>query len=93
MLEDIRKDIDETLNQLMQNAEAIKHAKATKMDLLEHLESLQESLLARLMNRQALLDEEKIQSIPKVKIKEKAVEINKRQKPASRRKARSRSSG
>jgi len=93
MLQDICKDIDETLDQLVQNAAAIKLAKASKMHELEKLELLQESLLARLMNRQALLDEEKIQSIPKLKIKQKASELTRRQKPASRRKARSRSSG
>jgi|GEM_PF-3224221 len=97
--EDIENDINETLEQLTQNSAALKMAKASHHfdHEVEQLEKMQESLLARLMHRQSLLEmdmrEKKIASIPKQAIREKVVEIGKfiRQKSARSRKARSRS--
>lgn len=55
--EEIFSDIEKTLDQLMQNAEAVKLASlhATTHEL-EALQKTQESLLARLIRRQSMLD-------------------------------------
>jgi len=89
--EDIENDINETLEQLMQNSAALKMAKANHhfAHEMEQLEKMQESLLARLMHRQSLLEmdmrEKKIASIPKQAIEEKVVELGRffRQKSAN----------
>ncbi|MDN3506806.1 MAG: hypothetical protein P0S96_06220 [Simkaniaceae bacterium] len=91
--EDIENDINETLEQLLQNSAALKMAPENSFEF-EQLEKLQESLLARLMHRQSLLDLEnrakKIAPIQKEAITKKASEL---QKSARLRKARSRSRG
>lgn len=68
--EDILSDINATLEQLLQIAEALKLAKISGYfsHEVEALEKIEESLLARLMHRQSLLemDQKKIRlnSIP-----------------------------
>ena len=61
--DDLLADIDATLQQLVENAEALKAAKLS--GYCEHeeevLERARESLLARLIHRQALLDCDKKQ--------------------------------
>jgi membrane carboxypeptidase/penicillin-binding protein PbpC len=96
---EILSDIESTLEQLTKNAAAIKLAKTSHLfqHELESLERIQESLLARLMNRQSLLEMDKrekaLKAIRKEVLKQKVVEYAKdlRQKPARSRKARSKS--
>ena len=102
--EELLSDIDATLEKLMQTAEAIKAAKVTSSSdhELELLESTQESLLARLMHRQSIVEmhERKIMldSIKKEEIQKKVVNFarssmkrRRNQKLASSRKPRSKS--
>lgn len=100
--EEILSDIEQTIAQLTKNAVAIKEAKACHhfAHEIDQLERLQESLLARLMHRQELLamnQREKItKSIRKETLEKKVIEYAKSiksrpQKPASFRRARSKS--
>ena len=95
--EDILADMDATLEQLVENAKALKAAKSNHAFVheVEALGAAQESLLARLMHRQSLLimDKKKqaIDSIRKETIAKKVVEYA--QKAARSRKARSKSKG
>ncbi|NGX59444.1 MAG: hypothetical protein KR126chlam3_00595 [Chlamydiae bacterium] len=78
--EEIIEDIDATLEQLTQNAAALKVAKTSHHfdHEVENLERLQESLLARLMHRQSLLKMEQkqktLESIRKETIERKVVD-------------------
>lgn len=84
-IKEIQSDIDETIDLLIVNAEAIKLAKIDPQFAheLEILQSTQESLLARLTNRQSLLDIENkkhsLGSIRKDLIASKAKEYNSNQ--------------
>lgn len=102
--DDILIDIDETLHQLIENAQALKVAKLTGTLIHEAaaLEKTQESLLARLMHRQSLLEldrrQKTLNSIRKEMIDHKVAQYakslkNRPQNPASLRKARSKSRG
>ncbi|NGX26137.1 MAG: hypothetical protein K940chlam6_00048 [Chlamydiae bacterium] len=88
--EEILEDINATLEQLTQNAAALKSAKTSHhfKHEVQHLEQMQESLLARLMHRQSLLEMDKkktLESIRKETIERKVVEYAKSLKPDSRR--------
>lgn len=101
--EELIEDIESTLDQLMQTAEALKAAKQTHFfdHEVELLKNTQESLLARLMHRQSILemDERKkmLESIKKEEIEKKVIDYalsmkkKRRQKPASSRNPRSKS--
>lgn len=58
--EDLQAEIEATLNQLLETSEALKAAKRSTAfgHEVEALENLQESLLARLMHRQAMAEQE-----------------------------------
>jgi ABC-type iron transport system FetAB ATPase subunit len=94
---DIVADIDSTLNELLQIAELLKSAKLNHhfFHEVEALEKTQESLLARLMHRQSLLDMENrkrsLDSLKKEAIEKKVVEYARSQKRARLRSARSKS--
>lgn len=91
---DIVADIDATLNELMQIADALKTAKLNHHEV-DALEKMQESLLARLMHRQSLLDMENrkrtLDSLRKEAVEKKVVEYARNQKRAKVRSARSKS--
>ena len=99
MSDELTKDINETLEELVKTAELIK---AAKLDHhfeheVEALEKTHESLLARLMHRQSLLEMDKrknaLDSIRKEEIAKSAVNYAKKlnQKSARSRRARSKS--
>lgn len=94
MKADIEADIDATLNELMQIAAALKTARLNHHEI-EALEKMQESLLARLMYRQSLLEMENrkitLDSIRKEAVEKKVVEFAQSQKRAKLRSARSKS--
>lgn len=91
--EELLADIDATLSELMQTAEALKAAKSAHHFSyeVELLENTQESLLARLLHRQSILemDERKkmLDSIKKEDIEKKVVEYAKSLKKRRRRKS------
>lgn len=98
--DDLLADIDATLQQLVENAEALKAAKWAQQ--CEHevdvLERTRESLLARLMHRQSLLDMDRRQkslvSMRQEAVARKVIQYAKMlgsQKRARRRSARSKS--
>lgn len=100
--EELLADVDATLEQLVENAEALKAAKSNHAfsHELDALGAAQESLLARLMHRQSLLAMDKkkltLDSIRKETIEKKVVEYaksfkNRRQNAARLRKARCKS--
>lgn len=99
MDEELQLDIEQTLDALTNTANLIKEAKASHG--FEHevaaLEKTQESLLARLMHRQSLLEMDKrevaLETIRKEEIARKAVDYAKKmnQKVARSRRARSKS--
>jgi len=99
MSDELLTDIDETLDQLLKTAELIKTAKVDHSfdHELEVLEKTHESLLARLMHRQSLLEMDKRQmtldSIRKEEIAKKAADYAKKlnQKSLRSRRARSKS--
>ncbi len=78
--EELLEDIESTLDQLMQTADALQAAKHSHH--FEHevtlLENTQESLLARLMHRQSVLEmnerKKMLDSIKKEEIEQKVVE-------------------
>ncbi len=78
--DELLADINTTLDQLMQTAEALKSAKLSQESEqeVELLESTQESLLARLMHRQSILEmnqrKKMLDSIKKEVIEKKIVE-------------------
>lgn len=94
---DIVADIDATLNELIEIAEALKTAKLSHhfAHEVEALEKTQESLLARLMHRQSLLDMENrkrtLDSLRKEAVEKKVVEYARAQKRAKVRSASSKS--
>ncbi len=94
---DILADIDATLNELITIAEALNSAKMSHhfTHEVEALEKTQESLLARLMHRQAQLDmdnrKRSIESLKREAVERKVVEYARSQKRAKSRSARSKS--
>lgn len=99
---DIAADIDATLNELLEIAEVLKTAKMSHhfTHEVEALERTQESLLARLIHRQSLLEMEErrktLDSLRKEAVEKKVIEyakstLKRRQKRASCRSARSKS--
>jgi len=99
MSDELMTDINQTLDELVKTAELIKAAKVDHHfdHELEALEKTHESLLARLMHRQSLLEMDKrkiaLDSIRKEEIAKKAVDYAKKlnQKSARSRRARSKS--
>lgn len=99
MEEDLKKDIEQTLNKLTQTAQLIKKSKT--FHGFDHeiasLEKTQESLLARLLHRQSLLEMDKhrslLETIRKEEIARKVIDYAKTfsQKSARSRRARSKS--
>lgn len=85
--EEILADIEQTLEQLTQNAKVLQEAKSAHHFVHEvnQLERLQESLLARLLHRQSLLQMDKkkkvLESIKKEAIEQKIVEYAKFSQP------------
>lgn len=83
--EELLADIDATLDQLNQNAQALKSASMNSLFTheVEALKKTQESLLARLMDRQALLKTDQkrktLESIRKKTLQKKIVEYSKKQ--------------
>ncbi len=81
--DDILADIDATVTQLVENAEALKSAKMSHYfdHEIDVLERTQESLFARLMHRQALLEmdqrEKTLESVRKEAVVRKVVEYAK----------------
>lgn len=94
---DILADIDATLNELITIADALKSAKMNQQFAheVEALEKTQESLLARLMHRQAQLDmdnrKRSIESLKREAVERKVVEYARNQKRAKSRSAISKS--
>lgn len=94
---DILADIDATLNELVTIADALKTAKMSHhfSHEVEALEKTQESLLARLMHRQACLDSDKrkksVETLKKEAVEKTVVDYARSQKRARSRKARSKS--
>lgn len=92
--EELLADIDATLDQLMQTAEALKAAKHAHHfgHEVQLLENTQESLLARLMHRQSILklDDRKkmLESIKKEEIEKRVVEYARSLKKRRQRKFR-----
>ena len=97
--DELMADIESTLDQLVELSVAIKHAKASSHfnHEVDALEKTQESLLARLMHRESVLELEKRQkmlhSIRKEEMDKKVVDFARSQKRARVRKARDRSPG
>ena len=101
--EDLLAEIDATIDQLLENAKAMKEAKrdAHSNHEIQAFEKTQESLLARLIHRESILGLEKkqkmLQSIRTEDVHKKIAEFARkslrRQNRASTRKARSKSRG
>lgn len=91
--DELLEDIDSTIDRLVENASAMKQAKINQFfnHEVEAMEKLQESLLARIMHRESLLEKEKVltsirQDAVHKKIAEFALNGSRRQKRARSRK-------
>lgn len=99
--DEILEDIDSTIDRLVENAKVLKNAKAEAFfnHEVDALEKTQESLLARLMNRESMLDKEKaLKSIRQEAVHKRIAEFarkgsSRHQKFARSRKASSKSRG
>lgn len=101
--DEIAADIEATLDLLLENAAALREAETSTFFTheVDALKKTQESLLARLMHRQAILDLDNkgkvLDSIRNEEIQNKVIEFakkgSKRQNRARSRKARSKSRG
>jgi hypothetical protein len=102
MSRELQSDIDSTIEELVETSRLLKEAKVKRYfcEEVEALEKTQESLLARLIHRQSLIDadskQQKLASIRKEMIEKKVIEYAKAspkpaQKPARVRRARSKS--
>ncbi|MBS0629757.1 MAG: hypothetical protein JSS30_05980 [Verrucomicrobia bacterium] len=95
MRDEVLADIDVTLNELITISEALKAAKMNHhfTNEIEALEKTQESLLARLMHRQAMLEmdnrKKAFETLKKEAIERKVVEYARAQPNQKRAKSRS----